>query len=131
MECLNTFCGNQLIKLIYFCSHTSRMGIDLGDVTQLVHVTPLKNLEYSLNIQGPGKLFLMKKWSPVEIACAPHAIVKELGVQYEKQDACKKIEDVYAQDSVVFMLKTFYGSQGRVLEPLLPNGRLKGKQNMI
>lgn len=113
----------------FFCSHSSRMGIDLGDVTQLIHVTPLKHLEYSLNTSGPGKMILMKKWSPVEFVCAPHAIVQNLGVQYEKQDEFKKVEDVFTQDSVVFMLNNmYYGSQGKILEPLLPNGRLKSKR---
>lgn len=105
------------------------MGIDLGDVTQLIHVTPLKHLEYSLDAHGPGKMFLMKKWSPVEFVCAPHAIVQNLGVQYEKQDVFKKVEDIFSQDSVVFMLNNmYYGSQGKILEPLLPNGRLKSKR---
>lgn len=102
-----------------------RMGIDLGEVTQLVHVLPLKNKEYIVNNQS--KLFLQKNWSPIEIVVAPHAIVQNLDVQCPESDRVKSVEEVFKLDSVVFMINsTYYGSQGTVVEPLLKNGRLKG-----
>lgn len=103
-----------------------RMGIDLGEITQLVHVLPLKNKEYCLTGEGNGKLFLTKNWSQMEIVFPPHAIVKDLGVQCPESDQCKSVEEVYKKDSVVFMMNnTYYGSQGTILEPLMKNGRLK------
>lgn len=106
------------------------MGIDLGEVKQLIQVVPLLNKEYIISSQGLGKMFLTKKWSQIPLACAPHAIVQDLGIQAPEMDDCKDIEKVFTQDSTVFMLNnTYYGSQGVVLEPTLKNGRLKSKLN--
>lgn len=108
------------------------MGINLGEVEQLVHVTPMLSREYVVNSQGGAKMFLMKKWSATEVVCAPHAIVRNLGVQYEELDPYKTVEQVYANGSIIFMMnEMYYGSQGVVVEPLLSNGRLKSKSSIV
>lgn len=103
------------------------MGIDLGEVNQLVHVLPLKNKEYIVDSQGQNQIFLQKNWSQIEIVVAPHAIVQNLDVQCPEADRVKSVEEVFKVNSVVFMINnTYYGSQGTVVEPILKHGRLKG-----
>lgn len=102
------------------------MGIDLEEVSQLVHVVTLTNREYITT--NDGKLTLTKNWSQFPLACPLKTVIKDIGVHLPFMEEFKNIEDVFTQDSTVFMLNNiYYGCQGTIIDPVLRSGRLKSK----
>lgn len=106
------------------------MGIDLGDITQLIHVVTLVNREYLHT--NDGKLTLSKNWSSSSLVVAPKTIVKNLKVYQKDLQRFRSIESVFIQNSNVFMMNgSYYGSQGIVVDPKLAHGRLKGTKRVL
>lgn len=100
------------------------MGIDLGEIKQLLHVVPLLNREY-INTND-NKLTLQKQWSKIPLAVAPITVVQNIIVHHRSMEQFKTIESVFIKDSTVFMMNNvYYGSQGTVIDPVVRNGRLK------
>lgn len=109
-------------------SHATRMGIDLGEITQLFHVYPLLNREYVHTTDG--KYTLAKNWSKVSLAVAPKTIVENICVHKRALPEHQTFENVFTRNSTVFMMNSvYYGSQGSVIDPTIRNGRLTSKQS--
>lgn len=101
-----------------------RLGLDLGEINQLLHVYPLLNREY-LNT-GDGRLTLSKNWSKIALAVAPIAAVKDLVVFAREMEKFKQVEDVFTKDSTVFLLnKGYYGCEAKIADSKFYNGRIK------
>lgn len=107
-------------------SHLIRMGIDLGEITQLLHVFPLLNREYVHTTEG--KLTLAKNWSKISLAVAPKTVVEHINVHKRAVPQHQTFESVFTRNSTVFMMNNvYYGSQGTIIDPNVRNGRLKSK----
>lgn len=110
-----------------FFSNLLRLGIDLGEVTQLLHVVPLLNREY-LNT-GDGRLTLNKNWSKIPTAVAPITALYEIRVHEKALQQFKSVEEVFTKDSVVFMMnKGFYGCKATILESNNKPARFRGRK---
>lgn len=119
-------CHNDRIKFVFvlFYSHLLRLGVDLGDIEQLLHVYPLLNRSY-LNT-GDNKLTLSKNWSKIPLAVARITVVEHLEVFAPDMEMFKRFEDVFSKDSTVFLMnKGFYGCEATVSDNSLHNGRIK------
>lgn len=115
-----------MISFRSFHSHLIRMGIELGEITHLFHVYPLLNREYVHS--SDGKLTLEKNWSKISLAVAPLTIVENINVHKRSLAEYQPIENVFTKESTVFMMNNvYYGSQGTIIDPVVHNGRLKGK----
>lgn len=101
-----------------------RLGVDLGEIDQLLHVYPLLNREYIH--AGEGKLTLSKNWSKNPLAIAPITVVQNLVVYSKDLETYKRVEDVFTKNSTVFLMnKGFYGCQSTILDDRFYNGRIK------
>lgn len=108
----------------FFFSHLLRLGVDLGEIDQLIHVYPLLNREY-LNT-GDGKLTLSKNWSKVSFSVAPITVVQNLVVFAKDLENYKCVEDVLTKDSTVFLMnKGYYGCEATITDSKFHNGRVK------
>lgn len=106
------------------CSHLLRLGVDLGEIDQILHVYPLLNREY-LNT-GDGRLTLSKNWSKIPLAVAPIATIQNLDVFTRDLESFKRVEDVFTQDSTVFLMnKGYYGCEATISDSKFYNGRIK------
>lgn len=106
------------------------MGINLEEVPQLIHAVTLINREYLTT--NDGKLTLTKNWSQFPITCPVKAVIRDISVRVPYLEEFKNIEEVFTQDSVIFILnKMYYGSQGIVTDPVLREGRLKGELALL
>ncbi|XP_031621171.1 5'-3' exoribonuclease 1 [Contarinia nasturtii] len=104
--------------------HLTRLGVDLGETDQLLHVYPLLNREY-LNT-GDGKLTLSKNWSKIPLAIAPISVVQNVVVFAKDLENFKRVEDVFTKNSTVFLMnKGYYGCQSTILDEHFYNGRIK------
>lgn len=102
----------------------TRLGIDLKEINQLLHVYPLLNREY-LNT-GDGKLTLSKNWSKNPVAVAPITVVQHLNVFTMDLENFKRVEDVFTKDSTVFLMnKGYYGCEATISDSKFCNGRIK------
>lgn len=96
----------------------------MGEINQLLHVLPLKNREYVCT--SDGKMTSNKNWSPNVLAVAPITVVDNLIVFEGEQQRFKQIQEVFSQNSTVFMLnKGYYGCQATVTSNTVQNGRIK------
>lgn len=112
------------IYSFHFISHLFRLGVDLGEVDQLLHVYPLLHREY-LNT-GDGQLTLSKNWSNIPLAVARIAVIEHLTVFTNEVETVKRVEDVFVKGSTVFLMnKGYYGCQATISESKLYNGRIK------
>lgn len=101
-----------------------RLGVDLGEVDQLLHVYTLLNREY-MNT-GDGKLTLSKNWSRLPLAVAPIATLQNLQVFARDLDNFKSVEDVFTKGSTVFLMnKGYYGCEATISDSKFYNGRIK------
>lgn len=108
----------------------TRLGVDLGEINQLLHVYPLLNREY-MNT-GDGQLTLSKNWSKIALAIAPISVVKDLVVFAEDLKKFKRFEDVFTMNSTVFLLnKGYYGCEATISDSKFYNGRIKCMQNVF
>lgn len=115
-----------LIYIQQIFSHLLRLGVDLGQIDQLLHVYPLLNREY-LNA-GDGRLTLSKNWSRIALAVAPKTTIRDLVVFAKDMENFKQVEDVFTQGSTVFLLnKSYYGCEATISESKFYNGRIKCK----
>lgn len=104
--------------------HMTRLGVDLGEVNQLLHVYPLLNREY-LNT-GDGRLTLSKTWSKIALPIAPITVVQNLVVFAKDLESFKKVEDVFTEGSTVFLMnKGYYGCEAVISDSKFYNGRIK------
>lgn len=104
--------------------HMSRLGIDLHEVDQLLHVYPLLNREY-LNT-GDGRLTLSKTWSKIALPVAPITVVQNVVVYAKDMESFKKIEDVFTMGSTIFLMnKGYYGCEATISDTNFYNGRIK------
>lgn len=104
--------------------HLTRLGVDLGEIDQLLHVYPLLNREY-LNT-GDGRLTLSKNWSKNPLPVAPIAVVQNLVVFARDMESFKKVEDVFTLGSTVFLMnKGYYGCEATISDSKFYNGRIK------
>lgn len=102
----------------------NRLGIDLGEIDQILHVVPLKNREYVCTTDG--KMTSNKNWSPNDMAVAPITVLQNLTVFEGERQRFKPIQDVFSQNSTVFMLnKGYYGCQATVTSNTVQSGRIK------
>lgn len=107
-----------------------RLGIDLGEIPQLLHVYPLKNREYVCT--QDGKMTANKNWATNPLTIAPITIVQNLTVFEKDMEQFKQIQDVYVKDSTIFMLnKGYYGCQATVTSTTVQNGRIKCMWNEL
>lgn len=112
-----------------FFSHMMRLGIDLGEINQLLHVLPLKSREYVCT--SDGKMTSNKNWSPNELAVAPCTVLQDLIVFEGERQRFKPIQEVFPQNSTVFMLnKGYYGCQATVTSSTVQSGRIKRMYTM-
>lgn len=105
------------------------MGIDFGSITFLLHVRPVINREYIFSTQG--KMTLTKVYDTLAVPYPIQGAVKGLTVHEENCVQYKNVEDIFTENSIVFMISTvYYGCQGIVIDPSLVKscGRIKGKQ---
>lgn len=104
--------------------HMNRLGLDLGEITQLLHVYPLKNREYVCT--NDGRMTANKNWSKDPLAVAPITAVRNLRVFERDVQLFKSVQDVFAHDSTIFMMnKGYYGCQATVSSHTIQNGRIK------
>jgi len=102
------------------------MGIELGEITQLVHVNLIAGREYVHTANG--KMTLQKIWDNVVVAYPAQTIVKDIAVHSPDFVQFTTFEKIYAPGSVIFMLcDPYYGCQGEVIDPELIHkfGRIK------
>ncbi|XP_037036647.1 5'-3' exoribonuclease 1 isoform X2 [Bradysia coprophila] len=96
--------------------YMNRMGIDLGDVTILVCVAPLRNREYTYSQHG--KMVLNKMWGEPPVFYPIQSIVKDIAVHDPHYVQHKNVVDIFTVGSKVFMADTMYvGSMGIVTDP--------------
>lgn len=110
-----------------FFSHTSRMGIDFGDITFLLHVQPVINREYLYGAQG--KMTLSKIYDNIAVPYPVQGVVRGIVVHQGECVQYKNVEDIFSVNSTVFMISTvYYGCRGTVIDPSLVKscGRIKG-----
>lgn len=101
-----------------------RLGVDLGFVEQLLHVYPLTNREY-MNT-GDGRLTLSKNWSKIPLAVARITVVENLTVFARDLENFKSFEDVFTQDSTVFLMnKGYYGCEATIPDSRFYSGRIR------
>lgn len=111
-------------------SHLLRLGIDLGDIKQLLHVYPLQNREY-VNTND-GKLTLRKNWSKIPLAIAPISVVRNIKIYQKELERFKPIESVFTKGSVVFLMtKDYYGCEATISDSNIRSGRIKSKFKVI
>lgn len=98
-------------------SYMNRMGIDLGEITILVCVAPLRNREYTY---GPhGKMVLNKMWGEPPVFYPIQSIVQDIAVHDPHYVKHKNVVDIFTVGSKVFMADTIYvGSMGVVTDPM-------------
>lgn len=114
------------IQYLFIYSNMLRLGVDLGEIKQLLHVYPLLNREY-LNT-GDGKLTLTKNWSKIAVAIAPITVIEHLNVFATDLERFKRFEDVFTKGSTVFLMnKGFYGCQATIFDSKFISGRIKCK----
>lgn len=104
----------------------SRVGIDVGAVTSLVHVFPIIGREYIFGSEG--RMTLTKSWGNIEAVYPLQMIVKDIAMHESKFVRYKQVEEVFTSGSQIFMLTTpYYGSKGSVVDPMLVKtcGRIK------
>lgn len=110
--------------LYQFSSHLLRLGVDLGEVNQLLHVYPLLNREY-LNT-GDGQLTLSKIWSKNPLAVARIGVIEHLNVFEKDMENVKRLEDVFTKGSIIFLMnKGYYGCEATISDSKFYNGRVK------
>lgn len=91
------------------------MGIQLGNVTKLVHVNLVKSRTYALG--QSGKLVLQTDWDNVKIVYPYQAIVRDVTVHNSEFTMYKNVNEVYDKGTKVFLLSTkYYGCMGQVLD---------------
>lgn len=101
-----------------------RLGINLGEISQLLHVYPLLNREYV--VSNDTKFTLKKNWSKIPLAVAPISTIQRLKVFEKNEQEFKRIEEIFTKNSTVFMLnKGYYGCQATVSDSMTRNGRIK------
>lgn len=113
----------QLSRLVS-AHHMNRLGLDLGEITQLLHVYTMKNREYVFT--NDGRMTANKNWSKDPLAIAPITAVQNLKVFERDLERFKEVQDVYSKDSTIFMMnKGYYGCQATVTSQTIQNGRVK------
>lgn len=103
------------------------MGIDFGNITYLLHVCPVVNREYVFGAQG--KMTLTKAYDTLSVPYPIQGAVKGIVVHQGNCVQYKNVEDIFVENSIVFMISTvYYGCQGTVIDPSLVKscGRIKG-----
>uniref|UniRef100_A0A182STA0 5'-3' exoribonuclease 1 n=1 Tax=Anopheles maculatus TaxID=74869 RepID=A0A182STA0_9DIPT len=105
--------------------NTNRLAIDVGPITQLVHVKIAIGTEYVLQDYG----FALKKlWNNIDMAYPAQAIVCDLQDVMKNEKSYLDMQEMFPADSTVFLRGTeFYGSMGNVADFSATTNRLQAR----
>ncbi|XP_055678053.1 5'-3' exoribonuclease 1 isoform X2 [Lutzomyia longipalpis] len=93
----------------------TRLGINIGETTKLVHVQTIESREYIFG--NKGVMTLSKNWTKIEQAYPLQTIVKDLTVHNPDFMQFKTVEEVFPIGSTIFLLSTpQYGCRGEVID---------------
>ncbi|XP_050079463.1 5'-3' exoribonuclease 1 [Anopheles maculipalpis] len=105
--------------------NSSRLAIDVGPITQLVHVKIAIGTEYVLQDYG----FVLKKlWNNIDMAYPAQTIVRDLQDVMKNEKSYVDMQEMLPVDCTVFLRATeFYGSMGNVVDFSPSTNRLQAR----
>uniref|UniRef100_A0A182Y8Z1 5'-3' exoribonuclease 1 n=1 Tax=Anopheles stephensi TaxID=30069 RepID=A0A182Y8Z1_ANOST len=105
--------------------NSNRLAIDVGPITQLVHVKIAIGTEYVLQDYG----FALKKlWNNIDMAYPAQAIVCDLQDVMKQEKSYLDMKEMFPSDCAVFLRATeFYGSMGSAVDFSASTNRLQAR----
>lgn len=108
--------------------HLMRMGIDVGEVTQIVKVVACTGDEYIYDSQAKSYKHV-KTWSRFESSHPMQTVIQDIKAYRQKFKEIFQVTEVYKPGTLVFMKSSpmYYGSSGEVMDTLNfdKTGRIK------
>ncbi|XP_029735397.1 5'-3' exoribonuclease 1 [Aedes albopictus] len=103
--------------------HNNRLAIDLGKISQLVHVKTCVGTEYVLK---DNRYVLNKLWNIGETMYPVQAVVTDLKEALKTLKPYQEIREMFPENCLVFLRATqWYGSLGHVLDVTAGHKRIK------
>lgn len=103
--------------------HNNRLAIDLGKISQMVHVKTCVGTEYVLK---ENRYVLNKLWNMGETMYPVQAIVTDLKEALKTLKPYQEIREMFPENCLVFLRATqWYGSLGHVIDVTAGHKRIK------